>query len=223
MPVSSIGSPSEPPASLPAEVAAPIADEVGRAGGAVDERQPVDERRRADRADHQVLEPRLERLLAAGLRRAQDVQRDRQQLDPEEHRDQVLRGDEHRHPEDAEQEQRVVLAVARTRAGRPTRHESSTAAIAAAANSMSSSSARSSIRSAPEMIEAGWWKRQIARPIVASERPDRQRRARPARGPQPGRSSPTIRITHAAGDERQQRRERRPVDVRPGLMVGGRR
>ena len=49
--------------------------------------------------------------------------------------------------------------------GAAARHDISTAAMPATANSMMSSSERSSIRSAPEMIDAGWWKRQIAAAI----------------------------------------------------------
>jgi len=40
-----------------------------------------------------------------------------------------------------------------------------TQAIAAAANTMSSTSASPSIASAPEMIDAGWFRREIASPI----------------------------------------------------------
>ena len=136
-PVSTIGSPSTPPAILPCEIAFADRGEVGRAGGAVDQRQPVDERRRADRPDHQVLEPRLERALAPGLGRAQDVQRDRQQLEADEQRDQVLGRDEHRHPEHAEQQQRVVLAVPGDSRGATARQRQQHGAIAATQNSMS--------------------------------------------------------------------------------------
>jgi hypothetical protein len=52
-------------------------------------------------------------VLAAHVRRAQHVQRDRQQLEAEEHRHQVLGRDEHDHPEHRAEQQRVVLALAR--------------------------------------------------------------------------------------------------------------
>ena len=145
------------------------AREVGRAGGAVDQRQPVDQRGRADRADHQVLQPGLQRALAAVLRGAQDVQRDRQQLEAEEQRDQVLGGDEHRHPEHAEQQQRVVLAVAGAARAPALRSERSTHGDRRPRRRSCRGSARGRRSAArPEMIEAGWWKRD-----------DRERRARP--------------------------------------------
>ena len=87
--------------------------EVGRAGRAVDHRQAVQQRRRADRADDQVLQPRLQRLLAAQLARAQHVQGDRQQLQADEQRDRVLRRRQQRHAGDRRQQQRVKLAVRR--------------------------------------------------------------------------------------------------------------
>ena len=89
------------------------AAELGRAGGAVDQRQPVDQRGRAHRADHQVLQPRLQRALAPELRGTEHVERDRQQLEPDEQGHQVLGRDEDRHAQDAEQDERVVLAMAR--------------------------------------------------------------------------------------------------------------
>jgi hypothetical protein len=71
----------------------PVADrrKVSRSAGAVDEREPVEQRRRPQRADDQVLEPRLERLLAAERRSAQHVERDREQLERDEQGDEVLR------------------------------------------------------------------------------------------------------------------------------------
>ena len=87
--------------------------EVGRAGRAVEQREPVEQHRRAERADDQVLEARLERVLAPQLGRAQHVERDREQLEADEQRDEVRRAREHDHPEHGEQQQRVVLAVAR--------------------------------------------------------------------------------------------------------------
>ncbi len=86
--------------------------EVGGAGGAVDQRDPVQQRRRADGADDQVLQPRLQRVLAFHFGRAQHVQRDRQQLQADEQRNGVLRRRQQRHPRDRGQQQRVKLAVA---------------------------------------------------------------------------------------------------------------
>ena len=89
------------------------AREVGRARRAVDEGQAVEQGGRADRADDEVLQPRLERGRAAHLGRAQHVERDREQLEPEEQRHQVLRGDEHPHARGRGEQQREVLAVRR--------------------------------------------------------------------------------------------------------------
>ena len=106
------GSPSRPPRQAPGGDLRGDLGERRRAGGAVDERQSVDERGRADRADHQILQPRLQRTLAPVFRGAQHIQRDREQLEADEQRHQILRRDEHGHAEHAEQQQRVVLAVA---------------------------------------------------------------------------------------------------------------
>ncbi len=85
--------------------------EVGRAGRAVDHRQAVEQRRRADRADDQVLQPRLQRVLAAHFRGAEHIQRDRQELEADEQRDGVLGRGEQRHAGDGREQQRVELAV----------------------------------------------------------------------------------------------------------------
>ena len=65
--------------------------EVGRAGGAVEHREAVEEGRRPDRADDQVLEPGLERALALQGRSAHHVERNREELEADEEADQVLR------------------------------------------------------------------------------------------------------------------------------------
>ena len=80
-------------------------------GRAVDERGAEEQHRRPERADDQVLEPRLERGLAVGVHRAEDVEADREPLEPEEEREQVPRGDEEEHPRAGRGEQRVVLAA----------------------------------------------------------------------------------------------------------------
>ncbi len=90
----------------------PLCDrgEVGRAAGAaVDERRAVEQRRRPDRADDQVLEPRLERLRPRAVRAAEDVERDREQLEGDEERDQVLRCGEQDHPEHRAEQESVAL------------------------------------------------------------------------------------------------------------------
>ena len=86
--------------------------EVGRAGAAVEEGHPVEQRRRADRADDQVLEPGLERALAPQVGRAEDVERDREGLDRDEEGDQVARLGEQDHAQHRADQQRVVLARA---------------------------------------------------------------------------------------------------------------
>ena len=89
--------------------AAAILSKPTLAGRAVDERAAEEQRRRADRADDQVLEPRLERADEVDVDRAHDVERDREPLEAEEHRHQVRRPDEERHPGAGRREQRVVL------------------------------------------------------------------------------------------------------------------
>src|SRR5581483_2176432 len=76
---------------------------------AVDERRAEEQRRRADRADDEVLQTRLERPDQVDVDRRQHVERDREPLEPEEERHQVRRLDEERHPGACGGEQRVVL------------------------------------------------------------------------------------------------------------------
>ena len=87
--------------------------EVGRARPAVEEREAVEDGRRADRADHQVLEARLQRALRAPGRGAEDVERDREQLERDEERDQVLGLRDQRHAENRAEQERVEGAEAR--------------------------------------------------------------------------------------------------------------
>ena len=82
MPVSVSGS----VARLPVDERAAIPREVGRAGRAVEHREAVEQRRRADRADDQVLQARLQRTLAAHLGRAQHIEGNREQLEADEQR-----------------------------------------------------------------------------------------------------------------------------------------
>ena len=86
--------------------------EAHRPGGAVDQREAVQQRRRPDRAHHEVLEPGLERGAPVQVRGAQHVERDRQQLEADEQRHQAVRLGEHDHPGDRAEQERVVLAVA---------------------------------------------------------------------------------------------------------------
>ena len=98
--------------------------EAQRTGRAIDQREPIEERGRAHRAHDEVLEPGLERGAPPQVRRAQHVQRDRQQLEPDEERHEALGLGEHDHARDRAEQQRVVLAVARLeRRGRSQRQQ----------------------------------------------------------------------------------------------------
>ena len=79
------------------------------AGGAVDERRAEQQYGGAEAADDQVLEPGLERAFQLAVDRAEDVKRDREPLEPEEQRHQVVRRDEEAHAAARRGEQRVVL------------------------------------------------------------------------------------------------------------------
>ena len=85
--------------------------EADLAGRAVDERGAEEEHRRAEAADDQVLEAGLERGGALGVERDEDVEAEREPLEPEEERHQVLGAHEEDHPRAGSREQRVVLAV----------------------------------------------------------------------------------------------------------------
>ena len=80
-----------------AAVACAISREAELAGRAVDERRAEEQDRRAEAADDEVLEPRLERADELDVDRAEDVEGDREPLEPEEERDQVVRRDEEGH------------------------------------------------------------------------------------------------------------------------------
>ena len=90
-------------------LAAAILSKLSWPGRAVDERRAEEQRRRADGADHEVLQPRLERADEVDVDRAHHVERDREPLEPEEERHQVRRLHEERHPGARGCEQRVVL------------------------------------------------------------------------------------------------------------------
>ena len=85
--------------------------EVGRAGAAVDEREAVEERGRAEASDDQVLEPGLEGGPPPQGGATKDVEGHRQQLEPDEEDDQVLRHREDRHAQDGGDEKGLELAV----------------------------------------------------------------------------------------------------------------
>ncbi len=84
-------------------------DEAELAGGAVDEGRAEEQDRRAEAPHDQVLEPRLERRDPVDADRDEDVERDREPLEPEEEREQRVRLEEEAHSGDGGEEQRVVL------------------------------------------------------------------------------------------------------------------
>src|SRR6185503_1571519 len=84
--------------------------EADDACGAVDERTPEEKDRRAEAPDDQVLEAGLERCDLLDRDRTEDVERDREPLEPEEHRHQVVGGDEEAHACRGGEQEGVVLA-----------------------------------------------------------------------------------------------------------------
>ena len=136
------------------------------AGRAVDEREPVEQRRRADRADDQVLQAGLQRRLPAHVGRAEDVERDRQQLEAQEQRDQVLRRAQHGHPHDRREQQRVVLALAGL-LGRVVAQQQQHGGDAPDDEERLRNIARSSTASAPETIDLCSPHCQIVSPSAA--------------------------------------------------------
>ena len=83
-----------------------------RAGEAVEQRDAEQEERRGERAEQEVLQRRLlrEQPTAPG-QPAQQVQRQREHLERDEHRQQVAGGGEDQHAADREQQQRVDLGL----------------------------------------------------------------------------------------------------------------
>ena len=83
---------------------------VERTGGAVDERGSEQQHRRAESADDEVLQRSLEAAEPVAIDGAEDVEADREPLQPQEEGDQVVRADEEHHPASGRREERVVLA-----------------------------------------------------------------------------------------------------------------
>ena len=89
----------------------PDAGQGGVAGLAVDERHAVEEETGGEPAQHQVLERGLLGALLGVGEAAEDVERDREQLDAEEDHQQARCGGEEHHPDGGAEDERVVLAV----------------------------------------------------------------------------------------------------------------
>ena len=94
------------------------ADRVGdarqphRAGVAVEQRHAVQEERRGERAEQEVLQRRLLREEPPATREAaQQVERQREHLERDEHRQQVVGRREHQHAADREHQQREDLGL----------------------------------------------------------------------------------------------------------------
>ena len=86
-------------------------------GGAIHQGDPVEEERRGERPQYEVLEGRLLRLDAAQVQGGHDVDGDRQQLEAEEQHDQVVgRGHDHAAC-GREQQQHVELDARQVLAG----------------------------------------------------------------------------------------------------------
>ena len=85
--------------------------ELGVAGLAVDQRHAEEQEARGEAAEQQVLQRRLLRARLVAAEAAEDVQRDREQLDRQEDDHQAARAGEEHHPGGGGEDQRVVLAV----------------------------------------------------------------------------------------------------------------
>ena len=79
------------------------------AGPAVHERDPVEEDRRRERAEHEVLHAGFERAQPAAVEGGEHVQRDRERLERDEHDDEVVGRGHHEHAGRREQQEREVL------------------------------------------------------------------------------------------------------------------
>ena len=84
--------------------------QVRRAGGAVDERDAVEQERRGERAEEEIFHRRLARGELPLEHARQDVERERHQLEGQEHDDQVAGGGQQHHAGRREEHQRPVLA-----------------------------------------------------------------------------------------------------------------
>ncbi len=184
----------------------------GAAGAAVDEGRAVEQGRRADRADDQVLEPRLERLRARAMRAAEHVERDREQLEGDEERDQVLGLREQDHPEHRPEQQRVRLAEAGLLGGGIAELERDHERRRGDHDQADRQREPVAAERAGDEVGVGLAELPDHQPGGGAEGQQRQRRGQPAPAARP--DQPDEEDDDDPRDERDDRRERRVVDVR---------
>jgi hypothetical protein len=85
--------------------------ELQRAGYPVHDREAVQQRARGDCAEHEVLHCRLGRDAGVAIECDHRVQRERQQLDAEIHRQQAARRNHHHHAEQRDETENEILAL----------------------------------------------------------------------------------------------------------------
>ena len=96
--------------------------QVERAGGAIDQRQAIQQQARCQRAQHEILDRRLRRQRTVAVERDQRIRAQRQQLQPEIDHHQVAGGHQQHHAGGSEQHQhrhfaRIESAFAQERPG----------------------------------------------------------------------------------------------------------
>ena len=189
--------------------------EADRAGRPVDERRAEEQDRRAERAHDQVLQPGLQRRLAVRVHRAEDVERDREPLEPEEERHQVRGGDEEDHasrppPRAGRSTRRRGRAARRPR--RRARPGCLRPAMISAENAPSRSRVNDSAISATPCV--------VSSKTIAAKTPDVMKPAKTtiaaknAAHPRRARARCRAERRPRRGEQRQRRRERQPVDLR---------
>ena len=201
------------------------AGEVGRAGRAVDERDAVEEHRRRERAEQEVLEAGLLRREAPAVERGEHVQRDRQDLERQEDRDEVV-GRRHQHHAGGRAEhQREVLGPLEVLALQVA-DDSSNASSVATRTTVCTNTAKPSTATSPPGHLPG--ERRLVRPLpctnphctpvntaAVATPADRDRAATPrARAGRGARASGRSTMSDRGAEQRDLRRDREPVDRR---------
>ena len=198
------------------------AAQCGRAGGAVHEGDAVEQERRGERPQHEVLEGRLLGLDAAQVQGRQHVDRDRQHLEAEEQHDQVV-GRRHDDAAGGRQQQQHVRLDARqvlplqVRAGQQGRGDHGDGEQAGHEQHRS--------------VDGDGTRQVRARPLVLHPVPQRHQRDQhgEARDHRPGGRQPRRQAAHQRGDgqqqqarqrQDQQRDERPPEDHHDGGVAG---